>query len=73
MFRCTEFQVKCTVKPVNKGLSRKRQHHKVFIDKWSLFRGYTVLFNQGRVTEVLKCGLYLQGGLKFIWWPLTQV
>ena len=24
----------------------------VFIDKWSLFRGYIVLFNQGRVTEV---------------------
>ena len=35
-----------------------------FIDKWSLFGGYIVLFNQGRVTEVWPlfsgCGLYLE-------------
>ena len=42
-----------TVKPVNKGHPRERQHM-VFIDKWSLFGGYWyfVLFYQGRVTEV---------------------
>ena len=47
-----------TVKPVNKGHPRERQCM-VFIDKWPLFGGYIVLFNKG----LLKCGLYLQGGL----------
>ena len=42
-----------TVKPVYKlkGQPWERQHM-VFIDKLSLFGGYIVLFNQGRVTEV---------------------
>ena len=40
-----------TVKPVNKGHPREGQHM-VFIDKWPLFGGYTVLINQGRITEV---------------------
>ena len=38
----------------------------VFIDKWSLFGGYIVLFNQGKVTEVwpLFAGWSLfEGGL----------
>ena len=39
-----------TVKPVNKGQPRERQHM-VFIDKWSLFGGYFVLFYQGRVID----------------------
>ena len=49
-----------TVKPVNKGHPRER-HHMVFIDKWSLLGGYIVLFfiKEG----LLKCDLYLQGGL----------
>ena len=52
-----------TVKPVNKGHPRER-HHMVFIDKWSLFGGYIVLFNQGYVTEVwpLFTGWPLFGG-----------
>ena len=40
-----------TVKSVNNGHQKERQHM-VFIDKWSLFGGYFVLFNQGSVTEV---------------------
>ena len=32
----------------------------VFIDKWSLFGSYFVIFNQGKVTEVWPL---LQGGL----------
>ena len=40
-----------TVKPVNKGHSRKKLHM-VFIDKWALFGGYFVLFDQGRVIEM---------------------
>ena len=36
---------------MNKGHPRERQN-KVFIDKWSLFKGYFVLFNQERVIEV---------------------
>ena len=40
-----------TVKSVNKGHPRDRQHM-VFIDKWPLFGGYIVLFNQRKVTEV---------------------
>ena len=49
-----------TVKPVDKGHPRERQQT-VFIDKWSLFEGYFVLFffEEG----LLKCDLYLQGGL----------
>ena len=40
----------------------------VFIDKWSLFSGYFVLFYKRRV---LECGLYLQ--VVFIHkWPLIQ-
>ena len=43
----------------NKGHLMGRQHM-VFIDKWSLFGGYFVLcYKEG----LLKCGLYLQGGL----------
>ena len=42
-----------TVKPVNKGHQRERLHNSLdFIDMWSLFGGYFLLFNQGRVTEV---------------------
>ena len=40
--------------------------HMVFLDNWPLFGGYTVLFNQGKVTEVwpLFRGLSLfEGGL----------
>ena len=35
-----------------------------FLDKWSLFGGYFVIFNQGRVTEVwpLFTGWSLFGG-----------
>ena len=44
-----------TVKPVNKGHPRERQDM-VFIDKWSLFGGFFVLFNEG-------CDHYLQDGL----------
>ena len=40
-----------TVKLVNKGHPRERQHM-VFIDKWSLFGGYFVLFCQESVIEV---------------------
>ena len=36
---------------MNKGHPRERQHM-VFIDMWSLFEGYIVLFNQGSVAEV---------------------
>ena len=59
-----------TIKPVNKWHPNERQHIiMVFIDKWSLFGGYIVLFNQGRVIEVwplftgwslLAGGLYSQ-------------
>ena len=52
-----------TVKPVNKSHPRER-HIMVFIDKWPLFGGYIILFNQGRVTEV---------GPLFTGWSLTQV
>ena len=45
---------------MNKGHPRERQDM-VFIDKWSLFGGYFVyLIKEG----LLKCGLYIQGGLK---------
>ena len=40
-----------TVKNVNKGHIRERQHVP-FINKWPLFRGYIVIFKQGKVTEV---------------------
>ena len=43
--------ITCTVKPVNKGHPREKQHM-VFINKWPFLGGYTVLFYQGRVTEV---------------------
>ena len=43
---------------MNKGHPRERQHM-VFINQWSLIGDYIVLFNQG----LMKCGLYLQGGL----------
>ena len=36
-----------SVKPVNKGYPRERQIM-AFIDKWSLFGGFFVLFNQQR-------------------------
>ena len=55
----SRFFTVCTVKPVNKCHSREREHV-VFIDKWSLFGGYFVLSNQGRVNEVWP---FLQGGL----------
>ena len=45
------FQAGNTVKPVNKGHPNERQNM-VVIEKWSLFRGYFVLFYQGRVIEV---------------------
>ena len=44
---------------MNKGHPMDRQHT-VVIDKWSLFEGYFVLFYQ---EGLLKCDLYLQGGL----------
>ena len=44
-----------TVKPLNKGRPRERQWM-VFIDKWSLFEAYIGI-------GLLKCSLYLQGGL----------
>ena len=52
-----------TVKPVNKGHPRERQHM-TFIDKWSFFGGYFVLFYQGKVIEVwtLFTGWSLFGG-----------
>ena len=40
-----------TDKPVYNGHPRE-VHYMVFIENWSLFVGYIVLFNQGRVTEV---------------------
>ena len=36
----------------------------VFVDKWSLFGGYIILFNQGRVTEMWPI---------FTGWPLFRV
>ena len=53
-----------TVKPGNKGHPRER-HHMVFVDKWSLFGGYLVLFYHGRVIE--KIMVFLRR------WPLIQV
>ena len=44
---CTHY----TIKPVNKTLPRERQNI-AFIDKWSLFGGYFILFYQGRAIEV---------------------
>ena len=65
---CTEKHViRYTVKPVNKGHRRERQHM-VFVDKCSLFGGNILLFKQGRVTEVwpLITGRPLfGGGLKY--------
>ena len=65
-----DFRMLCsTVKPVNKGHPEERQNM-VFIDKWSLFGVYIVLFNQERVIEM--CEIYLQ--VVIIWrWPLTQI
>ena len=40
-----------TVKPVDKGHPKEKQNM-VFINKWSLFRGYFVVFYQVRVIEV---------------------
>ena len=45
---------------MNKGHPREKQNM-VFIDKWSLFGGYFVLFYKRK--GLLKCGLYLQGGI----------
>ena len=54
-----------TVKPVNKGHPREEKNM-VFINKWSLFGGYFVLFYQVTVIEVwplftgwslFRCGL----------------
>ena len=42
---------KSSYKPVNKGLPREEQHM-TFIDKWPLFGGYIVIFNQRKVTEL---------------------
>ena len=47
-----------TVNLVHNGHQRGKQHM-VFIDMWPEVGGYIVLFNQG----LLKCDLYLQGGL----------
>ena len=57
-----------TIKPVNK-VHQWEIHNTVFLDKWSLFRGYfQFVLKEG----LFKSGLYLQGG--FIWrWPLIQV
>ena len=41
----------CTVKPVDKGHPRERQHM-IFLDKWTLFGGCFVLFYQGTVIEM---------------------
>ena len=51
MFKIQQSIFRYTVKPVNKGHQRNRQNM-VFIDKWSLFGGYFVLFYQGMVIEV---------------------
>ena len=40
-----------TIKPVDKGHPMERQRM-VFIDKWSLFLGYIVLFNLSRLSEL---------------------
>ena len=48
---CETSEIINTVKPVNKGHPRER-HNIVFIDKWSLFEGFFVLFYQGRLIEV---------------------
>ena len=58
-YSCLE---KYTVKPVNKGHPRERQHM-VFIDKWSLFGGNLFYFiKEGLLKYVpyLQDGLYLQ-------------
>ena len=39
-----------TDKPVNKDHPQERLHM-VFMDKWFLFGGFIILFNQGRVTD----------------------
>ena len=57
------------VKPMNKGHPRERQLV-VFIDKWSLFGGYFVIFYQGVVNEV---GPLLTGCVFIQRWPLIQV
>ena len=49
-----------TVKPVNKDHPKERKKM-VYIDKWSLFGGYYVLFYQGRVIELWPL---------FTWWSL---
>ena len=71
MCSCSEFELplECTVKPVNKGHQRERQHM-VFIDKWSLFGGYFVLFYQGRVVAVWPLftgGLYSEVAFNTGW------
>ena len=63
-YYCFMLKDQYTVKPVNKGHPRERQHM-AFIDKWSLFGCYFVLFYQGRVIEVAF--VYR---VAFIWrWP----
>ena len=53
-----------TVKPVDKGHPRERQNM-VFIDKWSLFEGYFLLFYQVSVNKVwpLVTGSFFGGDL----------
>ena len=41
-------------------MSPRERHHMVFVDKWSSFEGYILLFNQGRATEMLPL---FKGGL----------
>ena len=43
----------------------------VIIDKWSLFRGFFVLFNQSKGYQ--ECSLYLQDGLLFFCWFLCHI
>ena len=51
-----------TVRPVNKG-HPKETEYMVFMDKWPLFGGYIVSFNQRRVTELWP---------SFTGWPLLE-
>ena len=55
---------------MNKGHPRERQKM-VFIDKWSLFGGYFVLFYQGRVIEVTVFFIYMVDFIRR--WPIIIV
>ena len=58
------------VKPVNEGHLQERQIL-VFIDKWSLFGDFFVLFHQ--LKNVMRVWPLLIGWSLLGRWPLTQV